>query len=98
MKKRIIFGSLFALSLTLMLGLVIASGHYELSEEAVGVSTSEGTKDLPETTLVGGDPSNYITLSEETTMETTSGTQTFAVGTKVDCDPLPGYPNPCDLS
>jgi len=98
MKKRIIFGSLFVLSLVLMFGFVIADGPYELSEEATGVSTSEGTKDLPTGALVGGDPSNYITLTAETTMETTSGTQTFESGTKIDCNHEPFEPDPCNIS
>jgi len=97
MKKNIILGSIFALGLILMFGFVVASSHgpYELSEEAADVSTSNGVLDLPDGTMVGGDPSNYITLSAETTMETTSGTQTFQVATKIDCDHDIGEPDPC---
>ena len=97
MRKNIILSGLFILVLLLAVGFVIATNHFALSEEAQDVSTSNGVLDLPEGTLVGGEPINYITLTEDVTLETTSGTQNFTNGTKIDCDHAPGYPDPCSL-
>jgi len=96
MRKNIILGGLFILVLLSAVGFVIANSHFELSEEALNVPTSNGTLDLPNGTLVGGEPTNYITLTEATTMETTTGPETFTAGTKIDCDHSPGEPDPCD--
>lgn len=95
MRKNIILGGLFILVSLSMLGLVIATNHFELSGEAQGVSTSNGVLDLPNGTLVGGNPINYITLTEAITMETTEGSQNFTAGMKIDCDHAPGEPDPC---
>lgn len=98
MEKRILIASLIILlGLVLMFGFIVAEGGpSELSEEAEDISTSNGVLDLPEGTLIGGNPTNYITLSEGTTLETTAGSEYFASGTKIDCDVPPGEPNPCD--
>lgn len=99
MDKKILFGILISLGvLVTLFGFVMASSHYVLSEEAQGVVTSTGVRDLPEGTKIGGSPTNYILLTEEVTLQTTSGPETFSSGTRIDCDVDPGEPDPCDQS
>ena len=97
MRKNIILGGLFILVLLSAVGFVIATNHFELSEEAQDVSTSNGILDLPEGTLVGGEPINYITLTEDVTLETTEGSQNFTAGMKIDCSHEPWEPDPCGV-
>ena len=75
------------------------SQTYELAQEATGVQTSAGTKDLPAGTLITVGASNvnydYVTLTAATTMLTTQGAVSFPVGSLIHCDPPPGMPSPC---
>ena len=101
MKKGIKI-SLVILSLVLMLGAVaVASQIYGLYEVTEDVSTSIGIVNLPAGTNIGGSPTNYITLTAETTMEVVTGeapgheSHTFSSGEKIDCTHEPPAPDPC---
>jgi len=102
MGKKFILNALFILVLLLMLGFAIAIGPCpteegcELSKKVRDVLTSNGTIDLPNGTLVGGEPTNFITLEENKTMKTTEGPKNFTIGMKIDCDYEPWEPDPCD--
>lgn len=102
MRKSVILSALFILVVLLTLGFAVAVNSQcpsilacELSEEVIDVQTSSGLLNLPNGTLVGGNPLDYITLTENITMETTVGTKNFTDGMKIDCDPPPNYPDPC---
>jgi len=99
-RKTLIFG---ALAVVLVLVLVIRfglgdEGVYELAQNHTHVVTNNGTIDLSEGVLIGGNPQEYIVLTQETSLNTTDGEVIFTNGTKIDCNPPPGYPNPCELS
>jgi len=97
MKKNIILGGIFILSLMLVLGFVVAKTPvYELSQNYTGIQTSAGIVTLYAGTMLGGQPSNYATLDNQETFQTTVGPKTFAAGTMIDCDHAPGEPDPCD--
>jgi hypothetical protein len=60
------------------------------------VLTSAGTKTIPEGTKIGGQYTNYITLSQTTEFETVeAGKVVYQEGMEIDCDHAPGTPNPC---
>lgn len=99
MNKKILMGSLIlSLGLMSVLGFVMADNgaQHELSEEAFSVSTSEGVLDLPIATKIGGDPANYITISEAVTLETIEGPKEFVPGEKIDCLHEEGTKDPCN--
>ncbi len=95
MRLRLIIASIFV---TLIFATaVIASGQaYTLSKGEKNVETDVGLVTLYEGTNVGGDPYNYISLTEGIFLQTTDGEIFFEAGTKVDCDVPPGHPDPCD--
>lgn len=102
MKKLYVITLILVIALVFFVGVVFSGAEppvipAEILEEARGVSTSNGVLDLPAGTYVGGNPSNYVTLTQGTFMLIDSGYEFFPVDTKVDCDPQPGYPDPCGL-
>lgn len=97
MKKLFIFGGILLIGLLVILHQTTADDPdpQELSEQAIGVLTSNGVIDLPEGTMVGGQPENYIILEETVTLQTTLGPQNFTNGTLIDCEHEPWEPDPC---
>jgi len=71
-------------------------GIHILIEEAKNVKTSDGIKDLPISTKIGGNPSDYIILEEDKEVTTEDGTVVVSKGEKIDCLPAdPGMPHIC---
>ena len=102
-KGTILIGGLAILSLALFFGffdfaIAEGSGPYEINQTYINVQTSNGTIELPAGAFVDGNPTNYITLTETITLQTTEGEKTFNSGTKVDCNFTPPEPDPCDVS
>ena len=86
----------FVLVTTLIIGQAMAEGPiYTLSQNHYNVSTSSGYLTLYTNNEVGGNPSNYITLSAAIVLQTTAGPRSFTSGTRIRCDYPPGVPNPC---
>jgi len=98
MRKNIFLGGIFILSLVFLFGFAVAGGGdpYELSQNHTNIATSAGTLTLIEGSMVGGEPSNYITLNNQETLQTTTGPETFTAGAKIDCDHELGAPDPCN--
>ncbi len=99
MKKKLFYSIIALLSIVLIVVALNMSTAddpvpYELALTEYNALTSIGAMDLPVGSLIGGSPENYITLTQQTTMETTSGTRTLDAGTKIRCGD-PGYP-PCN--
>lgn len=95
---KLVFGVAFFLFLFLMmagLGLADEPSVLKLVEETQGVQTSGGVLNLVAGTQLGGNPLNYVILTRDTVMATEQGPVTVPNGTIIDCDPMPGEPDPC---
>ncbi len=100
MNKKLLIGILFLLIMGLLWFLEPSTGDNsnQLAETVTGVATNNGTLTFQNGTLIGGDPDTYITLTQSRTFLVATGSAEYPSGTKVDCNPPPGYPNPCILS
>ncbi len=97
-KKSIVFGVVSLTFAIVALGMVAANvAGYHLSFNELGVSTSNGPLTLLPGTEIGGSYTNFITLTQGVTLQTTSGSQYFASGTEINCDHELGEPDPCEL-
>ena len=70
---------------------------YVLASNHTGIQTTNGTANLTEGTLVGGNYANSINLTENTTLHIEDeGWKVFGADTQINCDHEPGYPDPCE--
>lgn len=108
MKKKSVILTIIIILLLLIVGFLV---YFLLKSKApltltgkVTVRTSYGDIILPEGTKIIKDASGGIILEEEITIETTSGTVTFAPGTVIgielppEQEPDPTEPNDDDFS
>ena len=100
MNKKLVLGTVILLTLSILwlFEAGTAEDSNQLGETVYGVATTNGTLTFENNTLIGGDPVSYITLTEGRIFLTTTGQQYYDSGTKIDCNPPPGYPNPCNQS
>ncbi len=74
--------------------------QYIVAQNTSDVKVTDGvqnfTLNLAVGTLIGGNPETSVIMTEARAIPVMQATNiTFPVDTEIDCDPPPGYPNPC---
>ena len=90
--------AILLLAMLLVLTISVLATQYTAAQETGGLNTDRGTISIHPGTLIGGDyTENFAVLQMLTPIDTEEeGVVQFSAGTKIDCEPPPGYPDNCN--